>query len=106
MEKLTARLSAKVFAGFRMNLTGGTLRAEIGYAIGLGLVAAAVFFQFEYERTMPPDEVAKRVSNTAVKNSLCQAKAECSSYAAARQYCATAGNFDTCMSIEAHTSPP
>jgi hypothetical protein len=32
--------------------------------------------------------------------SLCKAKANCSGYAAARQACATAGNFDTCMSIK------
>jgi hypothetical protein len=43
---------------------------------------------------------AQWAAQTARTKSLCKAKAECSEYAAARQACATAGNFDTCMGIK------
>jgi hypothetical protein len=48
------------------------------------------------QRQAEEDRLA-RVARTKI---LCEAKAECSKYAAARQACATAGSFDTCMNIK------
>jgi hypothetical protein len=60
-------------------------------AIGTG-----VFDQ--YMKT--PSQTDQRVAQVTAVKHLCKAIAECSDYANARQACATAGNFDTCMTVK------
>ena len=62
------------------------------------LQAIQLHEEAERESRRKADENQRAVS--AKNKEICRIKAMCAQYGAARQRCATAGSFDTCMSIQ------
>jgi hypothetical protein len=55
--------------------------------------------------TETPAQTQARTFRLAVDRDVCRHIATCAAYGRARQACATAGSFDTCMSVKLGTVP-
>jgi hypothetical protein len=55
--------------------------------------------------TETPAQTKQRITALKGRKHICKAMAACAEYGKARQACATAGNFDTCMSVKLETVP-